>query len=204
MHQQSVHFKTPLYGFRIDHSGRGPIEPLPACPAPEVAWLQHWPQQKPSLAQLPSAFGPAVVCHDADTLYALHFAGEALAEAVAALEGRSCHGHAAQAVHWVNAWERQQAPPGKLAAIGTPFQHRVWQQLLRIPRGWLTTYGAIATAIGQPTAARAVGNAVGKNPLGGWIPCHRVLPAAGLGHYHWGGAAVKQALLQAEGVMATP
>ncbi|HKW29583.1 MAG TPA: methylated-DNA--[protein]-cysteine S-methyltransferase [Verrucomicrobiae bacterium] len=70
---------------------------------------------------------------------------------------------------------------------GTPFQVRVWQALLQVPPGALTSYGRLAAAIGQPAAARAVGTAVGQNPLAYLIPCHRVIRETGvLGNYHWG------------------
>jgi AraC family transcriptional regulator of adaptative response/methylated-DNA-[protein]-cysteine methyltransferase len=69
---------------------------------------------------------------------------------------------------------------------GTPFQVRVWRALLQIPPGSLTSYGRLANAIGKPTASRAVGAAVGQNPLAYLIPCHRVIRETGVfGHYHW-------------------
>ena len=69
---------------------------------------------------------------------------------------------------------------------GTEFQLRVWRALLLVPVGNLTTYGRLAEAIGQSTAARAVGGAVGANPIAFIIPCHRVIRETGaLGHYHW-------------------
>ena len=69
---------------------------------------------------------------------------------------------------------------------GTEFQLRVWRALLRVPAGSLTTYGRLAEAIGQSQAARAVGSAVGANPVAFIIPCHRVIRETGaLGHYHW-------------------
>jgi AraC family transcriptional regulator of adaptative response/methylated-DNA-[protein]-cysteine methyltransferase len=69
---------------------------------------------------------------------------------------------------------------------GTEFQLRVWRALLRVPAGSLTTYGRLAEAIGQSQAARAVGSAVGANPIAFIIPCHRVIRETGaLGHYHW-------------------
>jgi AraC family transcriptional regulator of adaptative response/methylated-DNA-[protein]-cysteine methyltransferase len=78
---------------------------------------------------------------------------------------------------------------------GTPFQVQVWQALLSIPLGGLATYQTIAAAIGRPTAARAVGNAVGKNPIAYLIPCHRVIRGSGaLGGYRWG-LARKSAIL---------
>ncbi len=70
---------------------------------------------------------------------------------------------------------------------GTPFQLKVWEALLKIPQGKLTTYGQIAEAIGQPTASRAVGTAIGRNPIAFPIPCHRVIRKSGeLGGYMWG------------------
>lgn len=70
---------------------------------------------------------------------------------------------------------------------GTNFQLQVWQALLKIPVGMVTSYGFLAKHLGQPSASRAVGSAVGKNPLGYLIPCHRVLRSDGnLGGYRWG------------------
>jgi AraC family transcriptional regulator of adaptative response/methylated-DNA-[protein]-cysteine methyltransferase len=70
---------------------------------------------------------------------------------------------------------------------GTPFQVRVWRALLEVRPGTLTSYGHLASAIGQPTAARAVGTAVGQNPLAYLIPCHRVIRETGVtGNYRWG------------------
>ena len=70
---------------------------------------------------------------------------------------------------------------------GTPFQFQVWQALLNIPSGVLSTYGAIAKYLKNPLASRAVGTAVGANPIAVLIPCHRVLGASGsMGQYRWG------------------
>src|SRR6266550_4639173 len=78
---------------------------------------------------------------------------------------------------------------------GTPFQLRVWRALLRIPSGTLTTYGRLAEAIGQSQAARAVGSAVGANPISFIIPCHRVIRETGaLGNYG-GGRIRKRAMV---------
>jgi AraC family transcriptional regulator of adaptative response/methylated-DNA-[protein]-cysteine methyltransferase len=74
-----------------------------------------------------------------------------------------------------------------LHLLGTPFQIKVWEALLRIPEGKMTTYGAIATRLGDAKASRAVGTAVGRNPVSWLIPCHRVLGSDGALHgYHWG------------------
>lgn len=75
----------------------------------------------------------------------------------------------------------------KLCLTGTRFQIAVWNELLKIPVGELTTYGAIAQALDRPKAFRAVGSAVGANPVAILIPCHRVVRSTGaLGGYHWG------------------
>ncbi len=82
-----------------------------------------------------------------------------------------------------------------LYLIGAPFQIKVWEALLRVPTGHVTTYSDIAQAIGQPRAVRAVGTAVGRNPISWLIPCHRALrKSGGLGGYHWG-LPVKRAML---------
>ncbi len=75
----------------------------------------------------------------------------------------------------------------KLHLKGTDFQLKVWEMLLKIPMGKLTTYGNIAQYIQRPKAARAVGTAIGDNPVAFLIPCHRVIQSSGLlGGYHWG------------------
>ncbi len=75
----------------------------------------------------------------------------------------------------------------KLHLKGTPFQLKVWQSLLQIPLGNVSTYGQIAHNIQNPTASRAVGTAIGNNPVAFIIPCHRVIKSSGIiGEYHWG------------------
>ncbi|MCC6777241.1 MAG: bifunctional helix-turn-helix domain-containing protein/methylated-DNA--[protein]-cysteine S-methyltransferase [Hyphomicrobiales bacterium] len=77
--------------------------------------------------------------------------------------------------------------PLRVVLIGTDFEVRVWETLLRIPMGRATTYSDIATQIRAPKAARAVGAAVGKNPISFVVPCHRVLGKSGaITGYHWG------------------
>ena len=83
----------------------------------------------------------------------------------------------------------------KLHLKGTDFQLKVWEMLLKIPMGSLTTYGDIAAILDNPKASRAVGTAVGDNPVAFLIPCHRVIRSSGeLGGYHWG-LARKAAML---------
>jgi AraC family transcriptional regulator of adaptative response/methylated-DNA-[protein]-cysteine methyltransferase len=79
--------------------------------------------------------------------------------------------------------------PAPLRAFvrGTPFQVRVWRALIQVQSGTLVSYGGLAAALNQPTAARAVGSAVGQNPLAYLIPCHRVIRETGvIGDYRWG------------------
>jgi AraC family transcriptional regulator, regulatory protein of adaptative response / methylated-DNA-[protein]-cysteine methyltransferase len=90
-------------------------------------------------------------------------------------------------------WSADQ--PLRVVLIGTDFEVRVWQTLLRIPLGKATTYSDIACRLGKPSASRAVGAAVGKNPVSFVVPCHRVLGRSGaLTGYHWG-LTRKQAIL---------
>jgi len=77
--------------------------------------------------------------------------------------------------------------PLLLLLKGTNFQLKVWQALLKIPQGCVTSYGYLAEKLGQPTASRAVGTAIGNNPISYLIPCHRVLRGdGGIGGYRWG------------------
>src|SRR5205814_8646488 len=77
--------------------------------------------------------------------------------------------------------------PLRIIMIGTDFEVRVWETLLGIPMGKCSTYSDIANRIGRPKASRAVGAAVGKNPLSFVVPCHRVLGRSGdITGYHWG------------------
>lgn len=90
----------------------------------------------------------------------------------------------------------------RLHLIGAPFQIKVWEALMQVPDGMVTTYSDIARAIGAPKAVRAVGTAVGRNPVSWLIPCHRALrKTGGLGGYHWG-LPVKRALLAWETAQA--
>lgn len=91
----------------------------------------------------------------------------------------------AQRVFDARCWRAEE--PLKVFLIGTDFEVRVWEGLLKIPLGTTSTYSTLATVIEKPKAARAVGAAVGRNPLSFVVPCHRVLGKSGaLTGYHWG------------------
>jgi AraC family transcriptional regulator of adaptative response/methylated-DNA-[protein]-cysteine methyltransferase len=98
-------------------------------------------------------------------------------------------------------WKAKQ--PLRIVFIGTEFETKVWQTLLKIPLGSATTYSDIAGHIGSPKASRAVGAAVGRNPISFVVPCHRVLGKSGsLCGYHWG-LTRKQAILGWEAGLLT-
>jgi O-6-methylguanine DNA methyltransferase len=104
---------------------------------------------------------------------------------------------------WLDAFYRGDpvSYEGTFDLRGTEFQKKVWRAIHDIPYGRLTSYGRIAKDIGKPRAARAVGNAVGANPLGPIIPCHRVVWSnGGLGGFG-GGLGMKRELLHLEGVL---
>ncbi|MBP9048805.1 MAG: methylated-DNA--[protein]-cysteine S-methyltransferase [Tabrizicola sp.] len=137
-----------------------------------------------------SPFGPTLVMATDKGICGMGFADEMGAEA--ALEDlvsrwpKATHVEAPQAIRpMVDAAFGGQAT--SLHLIGAPFQIKVWEALLAIPSGHVTTYADIAGVIGHPTAYRAVGTAVGRNPISFLIPCHRALRRdGGLGGYHWG------------------
>lgn len=91
-----------------------------------------------------------------------------------------------------------------LAPAGTPFQLRVWEELRRVPAGTTVSYGELAARAGRPGAARAVGGALNRNPIGIVVPCHRVVGADGTLTGYAGGLGRKQVLLDLERGMALP
>ncbi len=153
-----------------------------------------------------SPFGPAIVMGTDKGICGMGFAAE-MGEA-AAMEDLRCRWPQADFVEdpmrlrpWVltafgaGGGTLDKAP---LFLIGAPFQLKVWEALLSIPSGHVTTYSEIADAIGNPKAVRAVGTAVGRNPISWLIPCHRALrKSGGLGGYHWG-LPMKRAMLAYE------
>lgn len=144
-------------------------------------------------------FGPAIAMGTERGLCGLAFAAEcgedaALADLTARWPRAVFVQDPAAIAPWVAA-ATARSGRAALHLIGGPFQIKVWEALLAVPEGAVTTYSDIAAAIGHPAAVRAVGTAVGRNPVSWLIPCHRVLRReGGLGGYHWG-LPVKRALL---------
>lgn len=85
--------------------------------------------------------------------------------------------------------------------VCSDLQRAIWLALREIPRGETRSYGWLARRVGRPTAARAIGAAVGANPIPLWLPCHRVVASDGTLHGFGGGLAMKQALLELEGAL---
>ncbi|MEX1233933.1 MAG: bifunctional helix-turn-helix domain-containing protein/methylated-DNA--[protein]-cysteine S-methyltransferase [Roseovarius sp.] len=155
-----------------------------------------------------SPFGPALVMGTDRGICGIGFAAEAGAEATMAdLTARWPKAQFIEDAARLRPWAQtafqsgaSETPP--LYLIGAPFQIKVWEALLQIPSGHVTTYGQIAKAIGHPKAVRAVGTAVGRNPISLLIPCHRALrKSGGLGGYHWG-LPVKRGILAWESARA--
>ncbi|MGH1456966.1 MAG: methylated-DNA--[protein]-cysteine S-methyltransferase [Alphaproteobacteria bacterium] len=100
----------------------------------------------------------------------------------------------------LNAWEKGEENLIPVDLRGTTFQKSVWQALLDIRRGEVKSYGDVANDLGMPKAARAVGSAVGENPVSLIVPCHRVLQKSGaIGNYGWG-VDLKRQILCEEGI----
>lgn len=150
-----------------------------------------------------SPFGPALVMGTERGLCGIAFAAETGPEAamadLRARWPRAAYAEDPAALRpWADAAFGAAGGEARLFLIGAPFQIKVWEALLRIPSGHVTTYSEIAEAIGHPRAVRAVGTAVGRNPVSWLIPCHRALrKSGGLGGYHWG-LPVKRAMLAFE------
>ncbi|WP_320198106.1 bifunctional helix-turn-helix domain-containing protein/methylated-DNA--[protein]-cysteine S-methyltransferase [Agrobacterium sp. rho-13.3] len=101
------------------------------------------------------------------------------------IEDSAATAHYATRIFDADKWKSEQ--PLRVVLLGTDFQVRVWQSLLKIPLGKAVTYSHVANDIGQPTASRAVGAAIGANPISFVVPCHRALGKSGaLTGYHWG------------------
>jgi AraC family transcriptional regulator of adaptative response/methylated-DNA-[protein]-cysteine methyltransferase len=139
-----------------------------------------------------SPFGPAYLAVTERGLCALGFGGESEARTEIAHDWPAAtlaRDQAATAPWAARAFNGGMGEGLALFVRGTAFQLQVWRALLAVPAGELTSYQAIAARIGRPGAARAVGNAVGANPVAWLIPCHRVIRGLGtFGGYRWGRA----------------
>ena len=144
----------------------------------------------------PSPFGKALIMATDRGLAGLAFADGGEEQAALAdmkrrwpkadyVENTARTARIAQRVFDSRQWRQEQ--PLRVVLIGTDWEVRVWETLLRVPMGRLTTYSGLAGKVSTPTAARAVGAAVGRNPIAFVVPCHRVIGKAGeLTGYHWG------------------
>ena len=131
----------------------------------------------------PSPFGTAVIIATERGLAGLAFADPG--EEIAALHDMQERWKLARRIFESSEWQADR--PLRVVLIGTDFEIRVWETLLRIPMGKATTYSDVARTINAPKASRAVGAAVGKNPISFVVPCHRVLGKSGaITGYHWG------------------
>lgn len=147
-----------------------------------------------------SPFGAALMMGTDKGLCGIAFSAEsgeaeAMRDLTARWPGATYVEDPASLADWTAAAFGQSEAEVPLYLIGAPFQIKVWEALMRIPSGHVTTYSEIAKSIGNPKAVRAVGTAVGRNPVSLLIPCHRALrKSGGLGGYHWG-LPVKRAIL---------
>ena len=149
----------------------------------------------------PTPFGQALAMATDRGLCGLAFTDEAgLDAAMTDMTGRwpkadFLQDHATVAPFVASAFGAAGPTETRLHLIGAPFQIKVWEALLQIPTGHVTTYSEIAGAVGHSNAVRAVGTAVGRNPISWLIPCHRAMrKSGGLGGYHWG-LPIKRAML---------
>lgn len=158
--------------------------------------------------RFPTPFGTVIAMGAGGVLWGLGFAGEmSETEVIADLGARWSRARLIEAPEAlapaVNALLTGQ---GEITVrlSGTEFQVQVWQALTTVPPGAVISYAKLAEIIGRPRALRAVGTAVGQNPVSWAVPCHRITRIDGsIGGYHWG-AGIKRALLMREGASIAP
>jgi methylated-DNA-[protein]-cysteine S-methyltransferase len=152
---------------------------------------------------VPSPLGEILLAFDDDALTGLYFVGQKDEPAVAA-DWRRDDGHpiarsvSAQLLRYFDGGGARFDVPLRLE--GTDFRRRVWQVLREIPAGRTICYGDVAARVGLPAAVRAVGTAIGRNPVSIIVPCHRVIGRDGTLTGYAGGLHRKRYLLQLEGV----
>ena len=140
----------------------------------------------------PTPFGAALLLTTERGIAGLSFVDEAPEQAIEEARAawplsRLVEDRAATAALVARLFDGAGGEPTRLLLKGTNFQVRVWSALLRVPSGRVVSYLDLATALGQPRAVRAIGNALAHNPVGFVVPCHRVIRATGaLGDYRWG------------------
>jgi methylated-DNA-[protein]-cysteine S-methyltransferase len=148
---------------------------------------------------LPSPVGPLLVSGDEEALTGLRFAGDAAPPSAWRRDDGRFREEARELAEYFAGERTAFAIPVRLE--GPAFDRRVWDALREIPHGTTTTYGEIATRIGAPGRARAVGSANARNPVAIVIPCHRVIGADGGLTGYAGGLERKRALLAREGAI---
>ncbi|MEO7851153.1 MAG: methylated-DNA--[protein]-cysteine S-methyltransferase [Rubrivivax sp.] len=152
-------------------------------------------------ARLDSPLGPLTVAASEHGLAGLWFDAQAHHPGPLAAPVQPAQAHIARARRELDLYWQQALPHGFTVALepaGTPFQQAVWLALRRIAAGQTLQYAQVAAQVGRPTAARAVGAAIGRNPLSIIVPCHRVLGRGGALIGYAGGLARKLALLRLE------
>ena len=156
------------------------------------------------LKTIPSPLGPLLLASDGEALTGLWLEGQTYFAAGLPADARECPELPVfrQAEDWLTAYFARKPLPSMppLAPRGTAFQRAVWRRLTQIPCGATTTYGALARDLGG-TSPRAVGSAVGRNPISILIPCHRVLGSGGRLTGYAGGLTRKRYLLELEGAV---
>ena len=155
----------------------------------------------------PTPYGEALVVFYGKYLVALAFVEENKKKTLedmktrlkAPLKASGLTLNAKKAADTIEKIKKEQSVP--MILTGTDFFHKVWQALLKVPAGKITSYGALARAVKKPKAARAIGQAMNKNKIAWLVPCHRVLTSTGkLGGYRYG-LAIKQKMLEGEGAL---
>ncbi|MFN7287547.1 MAG: methylated-DNA--[protein]-cysteine S-methyltransferase [Burkholderiales bacterium] len=153
--------------------------------------------------RLTSPLGDILLAYESDALTGLYFEGQKHQPAwLAATPGDEQHPIARAPALWLEDYfsGKAAAAPPPLKLRGTPFQQAVWRALQTIPRGQTLSYAQIAQTAGTPRAVRAVGAAIGRNPVSILVPCHRVVGRDGSLTGYAGGLERKAALLRLEGI----
>ncbi len=161
------------------------------------------PQHLTAQAQIETPLGPVLIARTAQGLAGVWFEAQKWHPGELAAPERPDDPLLAQAAHQLQAYLAAKRTQFELPLDlhGTPFQRAVWQGLLRIDCGHLLSYADLARQLNSPQAVRAVGAAVGRNPLSVIVPCHRVIGSNGSLTGYAGGLDRKRALLRLEGAM---